>query len=828
MGERHENFLDRGQLLGREGTLCWDHQGAGYRGRPSPFEIAVGGDPVRGPFEMGRQLPGQAGRGPSMWCGLPQASSGWADPCNQGSEDLGWDEGPMDGQPHRCSPSRRRGSRRDEEVARKSNREGSRQRGETREVSGGQTGCQQFPELKEKERQKEKEKEEGGGRRERQDQGCRGQGPDSSVWRHCHGSFPRSAEKDTAESTKDGQEEGEEGYIQLELIRGRLRQEQPCSRGGGASLWGGTQSESPMEEVSRSSHGQHLGADVDHGRHAVGAALGFGLQCATSFVQPVLEDGAESKDEWTYEPGNANTMFPTRPHPSRTGGSRRRRGDSEVEEPGAVIGGWTLPDHPASGADAVGGHLHDLADGSSGGVQDSQGRVAGKSIVKQAVGEKERLGPQRRREQRKGQNKRRQRKEQRQGRKRRASKGREGQGSEVRARLNGEPMSSVVSSTGTAEGPAGSSSRPACCLAGSLEHNFSEAILEPTGSIEKAGDFSTTGKTYGDLATSFSSMFSQLEVLLSSSRSKIQSSGSIFPLPDCPRALEKVIGRISEAELEVLSGVCRALNSYHGTPSAERAQLPAATRGALEALARSVSDSGLCGEKFEGLDWGQFLDVRTVDYKGDEIRVAKSFAWCNIEPALPPGIGSIPLSEVCERGTLNHILDFEKYLVPEEHRIYTKPPRIFVQEDSWEQVCSGLLERGVCRLIPESEVYHVQGKPLFSGLFGVPKDEFTPAGVEVFRLIMNLVPVNKLCRNLGGDVSTLPSIVGLGATLLDNGEVPVMSSEDIKCFFYLFSVPTSWHKFLTFGKAVPRSLLKDSAREPHYLCSLVLPMVFFE
>ena len=514
MGERHENFLDRGQLLGREGTLCWDHQGAGYRGRPSPFEIAVGGDPVRGPFEMGRQLPGQAGRGPSMWCGLPQASSGWADPCNQGSEDLGWDEGPMDGQPHRCSPSRRRGSRRDEEVARKSNREGSRQRGETREVSGGQTGCQQFPELKEKERQKEKEKEEGGGRRERQDQGCRGQGPDSSVWRHCHGSFPRSAEKDTAESTKDGQEEGEEGYIQLELIRGRLQQEQPCSRGGGASLWGGTQSESPMEEVSRSSHGQHLGADVDHGRHAVGAALGFGLQCATSFVQPVLEDGAESKDEWTYEPGNANTMFPTRPHPSRTGGSRRRRGDSEVEEPGAVISRWTLPDHPASGADAVGGHLHDLADGSSGGVQDSQGRVAGKSIVKQAVGEKERLGPQRRREQRKGQNKRRQRKEQRQGRKRRASKGREGQGSEVRARLNGEPMSSVVSSTGTAEGPAGSSSRPACSLAGSLEHNFSEAILEPTGSIEKAGDFSTTGKTYGDLATSFSSMFSQLEVLL--------------------------------------------------------------------------------------------------------------------------------------------------------------------------------------------------------------------------------------------------------------------------------------------------------------------------
>lgn len=53
----------------------------------------------------------------------------------------------------------------------------------------------------------------------------------------------------------------------------------------------------------------------------------------------------------------------------------------------------------------------------------------------------------------------------------------------------------------------------------------------------------------------------------------------------------------------------------------------------MEALARSVVDSGLCAEKFEGVEWGQLLDVRTVDYNGDEIRIAKSFAWENIELA---------------------------------------------------------------------------------------------------------------------------------------------------------------------------------------------------
>ena len=397
----------------------------------------------------------------------------------------------------------------------------------------------------------------------------------------------------------------------------------------------------------------------------------------------------------------------------------------------------------------------------------------------------------------------------------------------MRAVAYGELGSSeTIKPTGTAEGSAGQSCRPSCGLAGSLETVFPEADLGPTGTVVDVEHFPEGVETYGDLAVSLSSMLSQLDVSVSNSRSRTQSSGGLFPLPDSPRALEKVVGHLSVSELRVLSGVCTALNSYHGTPAAERLQLSAATRGAVEALARNVVDSGLSGEKLQGVTWGDFLDVRTVDYKGDEVRVARSFSWENIQPALPPGIGSIPLAEVCERGTLDYVLDFEKYLLPEESRVYTKPPRIFVQDDSWEAVCRGLLERGVCRLIPQSEVYQVHGKPLFSGMFGVSKEEFTASGVEIYRLIMNLVPVNKLCRNLGGDVSTLPSIVGLGNMVLGDGELLVMSSEDIKCFFYLFSIPTSWHKFMSFGRAVPTTIVGPDRGEPYYLCSLVLPMGF--
>ena len=79
-----------------------------------------------------------------------------------------------------------------------------------------------------------------------------------------------------------------------------------------------------------------------------------------------------------------------------------------------------------------------------------------------------------------------------------------------------------------------------------------------------------------------------------------------------------------------------------------------------------------------------------------------------------------------------------------------------VAEDQWEAMCDGLLSRGICGVIPESEVHHVDNKPLLNGLFGVLKEE-TYQGHEVHRLIMNLVPLNKLCRPITGDVSTLPS-----------------------------------------------------------------------
>ena len=124
----------------------------------------------------------------------------------------------------------------------------------------------------------------------------------------------------------------------------------------------------------------------------------------------------------------------------------------------------------------------------------------------------------------------------------------------------------------------------------------------------------------------------------------------------------------------------------------------------------------------------------------------------------------------------------------------------------------------------ESQLHHMQGRPLLNGLFGVLKEE-THKGQPVHRLIMNLVPLNRPCKSITGDVSTLPAWPNMNGFYIQPGETLLISSEDVRCFFYLFKVPQEWRPFLGFAKRVPARLCPDEA-EPYYLTSLVLPMGF--
>ena len=319
-----------------------------------------------------------------------------------------------------------------------------------------------------------------------------------------------------------------------------------------------------------------------------------------------------------------------------------------------------------------------------------------------------------------------------------------------------------------------------------------------------------------------------LEVLVLRSQSTgRRDKTAIFPLPTSRSKLVEKFPSLSETEVTWTVSVCLGLNSVWGGELFFEGDWNAGVLGCIQGIVEDVSRFCAMDAVLPEFDWDSFFKVRSIDYKGDEVRVARSFAWCNIAPALPKDVGNVPLSEVCTLGSKHYVLNFDNYLKDPSDWEILRPPRVMVPDSEWAEVCDGLVRTGVCVFLDETEVFKTRAGPLLNGLFGVTKDDFTPSGTEIFRLIMNLTPLNALCQPMAGDINTLPTWSGMHPFFLQPNENLLVSSEDVKCFFYTMSVPDCWVKYLAFNKVVPQSVLPDHLKgHTVYLSSRVLPMGF--
>ena len=227
-----------------------------------------------------------------------------------------------------------------------------------------------------------------------------------------------------------------------------------------------------------------------------------------------------------------------------------------------------------------------------------------------------------------------------------------------------------------------------------------------------------------------------------------------------------------------------------------------------------------------GCDFEKFFTSKSVDYTGEEVKLAQKLTWEGAKGSLPDGVGALELRNFCSLGTLTYVDEFENYLLPPELRKHVKPPRVMVEEDSWLPLCKGLVEKRVCDVYPLSRIARVNDQPLLSGLFAVGKGEYVGT-TETQRVIMNLVPLNSICKNLHSDICALPALSAMSAFLLEDEEALLLSSEDIRCFFYLFATPPSWHPYMGFNKLVPEEAKPPELRgQACVLVSRVLPMGF--
>ena len=140
-------------------------------------------------------------------------------------------------------------------------------------------------------------------------------------------------------------------------------------------------------------------------------------------------------------------------------------------------------------------------------------------------------------------------------------------------------------------------------------------------------------------------------------------------------------------------------------------------------------------------------------------------------------------------------------------------------------VVEALYKRNLVREIAEEDIFRVRGRKVTAGAFGVAKPgKVTEEGEDILRLIINLTPANLCQKSIAGDVDKMAGATSWLNLVLVEGEVLLISGDDIVCSFYLFELPASWSPFFAFGRPVPRRVLHGAGEDPVWVSMNVLPM----
>ena len=229
------------------------------------------------------------------------------------------------------------------------------------------------------------------------------------------------------------------------------------------------------------------------------------------------------------------------------------------------------------------------------------------------------------------------------------------------------------------------------------------------------------------------------------------------------------------------------------------------------------------------VDWEATMKATAVSYTGEEVYPAEPLCLERLAPALPSATqgGAIDVLEVVD-DSLRHLLEDPRRLLrrkEERSEMPSRPPRVWASTAEWIDIAKVLMARNLAGFVPRSQVACVDGIVPLCGAFGVGKDG-NPRGVGNQRLVINMPFTNKLLRDLDGDMAQLPQTNTWQIIMLDSTEVLLVSSEDLKCAFYLFRLPETWMPFLCFSPVVKRGDLgiPGDCTEVGHVALKVVPM----
>eukprot|EP00435_Cladocopium_sp_Y103_P032616 s2458_g8.t1 len=176
-------------------------------------------------------------------------------------------------------------------------------------------------------------------------------------------------------------------------------------------------------------------------------------------------------------------------------------------------------------------------------------------------------------------------------------------------------------------------------------------------------------------------LFQSLQMMLWKRAGKTQSMAGeiIFPLP---------LGGYPDVhpeKLPWLKAVLLALNSYAGVDRVATTAPTAMQKRVAVMVLNFLNRMWTWSEVVPKLSFEDLFRVKGVDYRGEEVKLARSFNWECIAAAFPPEVGTLDIEDFCTGGCLNYVLDFENFLLPQDQQAVGRPPRTMVHNDDWEE-----------------------------------------------------------------------------------------------------------------------------------------------
>ena len=154
---------------------------------------------------------------------------------------------------------------------------------------------------------------------------------------------------------------------------------------------------------------------------------------------------------------------------------------------------------------------------------------------------------------------------------------------------------------------------------------------------------------------------------------------TLFPLPTSGEVLLGCFPSLDPLGVSWLSCICLGLNSMWGDNTAFEGAVTPLVKECLGELVKDVERIGALSGCLEHFDWEVFFSTRSIDYKGDEVKTARDFTWCNISPALPKEIGKVPLVDVCTQGAKHYVENIDQFIKPREKwNLAERAPRVMV------------------------------------------------------------------------------------------------------------------------------------------------------